>query len=153
MSHHTAIRTTAATLGASGMLAMALAAPAMAYRPDPGTGSLQERPGAGGSSNSMEYRGGNLGPATHGQGSSNSVVHLKKRSTAQQAPRRRRLLSSRSVASRTTASSSCRSARASSSEPLSSARERWPPPATATHTSRNRRAAEEAQHGHQRDGV
>ena len=86
MSHHTAIRTTAATLGASGMLAMALAAPAMAYRPDPGTGSLQERSGAGGSANSMEYRGGNLGPATHGQGSSNSVVHLKKRSTAQQAP-------------------------------------------------------------------
>ena len=86
MSHHTAIRTTVATLGASGLLAMALAAPAMAYRPDPGTGSLQERPGAGGSANSMEYRGGNLGPATHSQGSSNSVVHLRKRSTAHQAP-------------------------------------------------------------------
>ena len=85
MSHHTAIRTTAATLGASGLLAMALAAPAMAYRPDPGTGSLQERPDAG-SANSMEYRGGSLGPATHGQGSSNSAVHLRKRSTAPQAP-------------------------------------------------------------------
>ena len=82
MSHHTAIRTTVATLGASGLLAMALAAPAMAYRPDPGTGSLQERPGAGGSANSMEYRGGNLGPATHGQGS--SAVHLRR--TAPQAP-------------------------------------------------------------------
>lgn len=82
MSHHTAIRTTVATLGASGLLAMALAAPAMAYRPDPGTGSLQERPGAGGSANSMEYRGGNLGPATHGQGS--PAVHLRR--TARQAP-------------------------------------------------------------------
>lgn len=82
MSHHTAIRTTVATLGASGLLAMALAAPAMAYRPDPGTGSLQERPGAGGSANSMEYRGGNLGPATRGQGS--SAVHLRR--TARQAP-------------------------------------------------------------------
>ncbi len=82
MSHHTAIRTTAATLGASGLLAMALAAPAMAYRPDPGTGSLQERSGAGGSANSMEYRGGNLGSATHGQGS--SAVHLRR--TARQAP-------------------------------------------------------------------
>ena len=82
MSHHTAIRTTVATLGASGLLAMALAAPAMAYRPDPGTGSLQERPGAGGSANSMEYRGGNLGPATHGQGS--STVHLRR--TVGQAP-------------------------------------------------------------------
>jgi len=82
MSHHTAIRTTVATLGASGLLAMALAAPAMAYRPDPGTGSLQERPGAGGSANSMEYRGGNLGPATHGQGSSN--VHLRR--AVRQAP-------------------------------------------------------------------
>lgn len=82
MSHHTAIRTTVATLGASGLLAMALAAPAMAYRPDPGTGSLQERPGAGGSANSMEYRGGNLGPATPGQGS--SAVHLRR--TARQAP-------------------------------------------------------------------
>jgi hypothetical protein len=86
MSHHTAIRTTVATLGASGILAMALAAPAMAYRPDPATGSLQERPGADGSSSSMEYRGGNLGPATTGQGSSNSAVHLKKRSTAPHAP-------------------------------------------------------------------
>lgn len=85
MSHHTAIRTTVATLGASGLLAMALAAPAMAYRPDPGTGSLQERPDAG-SSNSMEYRGGSLGPAASGQGSSNSAVHLKKRRTAPQAP-------------------------------------------------------------------
>ena len=82
MSHHTAIRTTVATLGASGLLAMALAAPAMAYRPDPGTGSLQERPGAGGSANSMEHRGGNLGPATPGQGS--SAVHLRR--TARQAP-------------------------------------------------------------------
>lgn len=82
MSHHTAIRTTVATLGASGLLAMALAAPAMAYRPDPGTGSLQERPDAGGSANSMEYRGGNLGPATPGQGS--SAVHLRR--TARQAP-------------------------------------------------------------------
>lgn len=82
MSHHTAIRTTVATLGASGLLAMALAAPAMAYRPDPGTGSLQERPGAGGSANSMEYRGENLGPATPGQGS--SAVHLRR--TARQAP-------------------------------------------------------------------
>lgn len=85
MSHHTAIRTTVATLGASGLLAMALAAPAMAYRPDPGTGSLQERPGAA-SSNSMEYRGGSLGSASAGHGSSNSAVHLKKRSTAPQAP-------------------------------------------------------------------
>ena len=55
------------------LLAMALAAPAMAYRPDPGT-EPQGRPDAG-PANSMEYRGGSLGPATHGQGSSNSAVH------------------------------------------------------------------------------